>query len=157
VLRILLKFRTVPREPIFEKCSHPWRKAGVLIFPRVLYGGLYGQNLPYKFKNRMVIFGVATSKNQIELPMPGQIWDRIRDPEQTMVLIRPPEFSKTKVFGRRPGRVEQSHSIKSQFKINYFQFWKIPRNYCSIRICKYEAYVWYWYGAAGRPNSMHVC
>ena len=35
-----------------------------------------------------------------------------------MVLIRPPEFSKTKVFGRRPGRVEQSHSIKSQFKIN---------------------------------------
>jgi hypothetical protein len=73
VLRILFKFRTVPREPIFEKCSHPRRKAGVLIFPRVLYGGLYGQNLPYKFKNRMVIFGVATSKNQIELPMPGQI------------------------------------------------------------------------------------
>jgi hypothetical protein len=40
-----------PREPIFEKCSHLQEKGGVLIFFPGLYGGLYGQNLPYKFKN----------------------------------------------------------------------------------------------------------
>ena len=38
-----------------------------------LYGGLYGQNLPYKFKNRTVIYGIATPKNHIELLVPGQI------------------------------------------------------------------------------------
>jgi hypothetical protein len=38
-----------------------------------LYGGLYGQNLPYKFKNRMVISRIATSKNHIELLVSGQI------------------------------------------------------------------------------------
>jgi hypothetical protein len=38
-----------------------------------LYGGLYGQNLPYKFKNRMVISRIATSKNHIELLVRGQI------------------------------------------------------------------------------------
>jgi hypothetical protein len=32
------------------------------------------------FKNRMVISRMATSKNHIELLVPGQIWDRIRDP-----------------------------------------------------------------------------
>jgi hypothetical protein len=36
-----------------------------------LYGGLYGQNLPYKI--RMVISRIATSKNHIELLVPGQI------------------------------------------------------------------------------------
>jgi hypothetical protein len=36
-----------------------------------LYGGLSGQNLTYKFKNRMVIYGIATSKNHIELLVPG--------------------------------------------------------------------------------------
>jgi hypothetical protein len=51
---------------IFEK------KGGADFFPG-LYGGLYGQNLPYKFKNRMVIFRIATSKNHIELLVPGQI------------------------------------------------------------------------------------
>ena len=54
-----------------------------------LYGGLYGQNLPYKFKNRMVIFRIATLKNHIELLVPGQIWawiwDWIRDPGQILV------------------------------------------------------------------------
>jgi hypothetical protein len=46
----------------------------VLIFSPGLYGGLYGQNLPYKFKtNRMVISIIATSKNHIELLVPGQI------------------------------------------------------------------------------------
>jgi hypothetical protein len=41
-----------------------------------LYGGLYGQNLPYKFKNSYGDFQVskvATSKNHIELLVPGQI------------------------------------------------------------------------------------
>ena len=50
-----------------------------------LYGGLYGQNLSYKFKNRIVISGVATSKNHIELLVSGQILDRIRDPGQILV------------------------------------------------------------------------
>jgi hypothetical protein len=36
-------------------------------------------------KNRMVIYGVATSKNHIELLVPDQIWDRIRDPGQILV------------------------------------------------------------------------
>ena len=47
---ILLKFRLQPTWPIFEKCSHLREKGGVLIFFPGLYGGLYGQNLPYKFK-----------------------------------------------------------------------------------------------------------
>jgi hypothetical protein len=38
-----------------------------------VYGGLYEQNLPYKFKNRMVIYKIATSKIHIELLVPGQI------------------------------------------------------------------------------------
>jgi hypothetical protein len=33
----------------------------------------------------MVISGVATSKNHIELLVPGKIWDRIRDPGQILV------------------------------------------------------------------------
>ena len=40
-----------PWRPIFEKGSHIPEKGGVLIFFPGLYGGLYGQNLPYKFKN----------------------------------------------------------------------------------------------------------
>ena len=40
----------VPSWPIFEKSSHLREKGGVLIFFPGLYGGLYGQNLPYKFK-----------------------------------------------------------------------------------------------------------
>jgi hypothetical protein len=44
------QFQIEPREPIFEKCSHLRKKGGVLIFSQGLYGGLYGQNLPYKFK-----------------------------------------------------------------------------------------------------------
>jgi hypothetical protein len=51
-----------------------------------LYGGLYGQNLPYKFKNSYGDFyRIATSKNYIELLVPGQIWDRICDPGQILV------------------------------------------------------------------------
>jgi hypothetical protein len=45
-----IQFPTVPREPIFEKSSHLREKGGVLIFFPGLYGGLYGQNLPYEFK-----------------------------------------------------------------------------------------------------------
>jgi hypothetical protein len=44
---IIQQFQLEPREPIFEKCSHLW---GVLMLFPGLCGGLYGQNLPYKFK-----------------------------------------------------------------------------------------------------------
>ena len=67
-----------------------------------LYGGLYGQNLPYKFKNSYGDFedlNFEKSHTAVELLVPGQILDRICDPEQILVQIRPPEFSKTKVFG----------------------------------------------------------
>jgi hypothetical protein len=56
-------------------------KFGVSVSCPGLYGGLYG----YNFKNRMVISGIATSKNHIELLVSGQIWDRIRDPGQILV------------------------------------------------------------------------
>ena len=55
-----------------------------MLFPG-LCGGLYGQNLPYKFENSYGDFQIATSKNHIELLVPSQIWDRIRDPEQILV------------------------------------------------------------------------
>jgi hypothetical protein len=74
-------------EADFWKMFSSPRKREVLIFSPGLYGGLYGQNLPYKFKNSyagMVISKIATSKNHIELLVPGQIWDRIRDPEQIL-------------------------------------------------------------------------
>jgi hypothetical protein len=105
-----IEFPMVPRRPIFEKCSHLREKGMVLIFFPGLYGGLYGQNLPYKFKNRIVISRIATSKNHIELLVPGQIWDRIGDPERILVEIRPPEFSKTEFFGWRARRIKQKHS-----------------------------------------------
>jgi hypothetical protein len=66
-----IRFPIVPWRPIFEKSSHLREKGGVLIFSPGLYGGLYGQNLPYKFKNRMVISIIATSKNHIELLVPA--------------------------------------------------------------------------------------
>ena len=47
--------------------------------------GCMGRISHTNLKNRMVISGVATSKNHIELLVPGQIWDRIRDPQQIMV------------------------------------------------------------------------
>jgi hypothetical protein len=45
-----IQFWIVPRRPIFKNFSHPREKEGVLFFFPGLYGGLYGQNLPYKFK-----------------------------------------------------------------------------------------------------------
>ena len=45
-----IQFPIVPWRPIFEKSSHLREKGGVLIFSPGLYVGLYGQNLPYKFK-----------------------------------------------------------------------------------------------------------
>jgi hypothetical protein len=39
-----------PSWPNFRKSFHPGEKGGLLIFFPFLYGGLYGQNLPYKFK-----------------------------------------------------------------------------------------------------------
>ena len=53
-----------------------------------LYGGLYGQNLPYKFKKSYGDFrnrNFEKSHRILELLFPGQIWDRIRDPEQILV------------------------------------------------------------------------
>jgi hypothetical protein len=73
----------VPTEPIFEKCSHLREKGRVVIFSPGLYGGLYGQNLPYNnymcriFHTNlnicMVISIIATSKNHIELLVHDQI------------------------------------------------------------------------------------
>jgi hypothetical protein len=42
--------------------------------------GCMGRISHTNLKNRMVIYGVATSKNHIELLVPGQIWDQFRDP-----------------------------------------------------------------------------
>jgi hypothetical protein len=50
VVPVIRHFQMEPREPIFEKCSHLREKGGVQIFFPGLYGGLYGQNLPHKFK-----------------------------------------------------------------------------------------------------------
>ena len=68
-----IEFPVVPTEPIFEKCSHLREKGGVLIFFSGLYGGLYGRISHTNLKIRMVIFRFATSKNHIELLVPGQI------------------------------------------------------------------------------------
>jgi hypothetical protein len=62
-----------PWSPIFEKSSYLREKGGVQIFFPGLYGGLYGQNLPYKFKKSYADSKIATSKNHIELLVPGQI------------------------------------------------------------------------------------
>jgi hypothetical protein len=65
---------------IFEK------KGGVLISPPgFVWWVLYKFNLHTNLKIRMVISGIATSKNHIELLVPGQIWDRICDPGQILV------------------------------------------------------------------------
>jgi hypothetical protein len=50
VVGIIFQLLVQPREPIFEKCSHLREKGGGADFFPGLYGGLYGQNLPYKFK-----------------------------------------------------------------------------------------------------------
>ena len=62
-----------PRRPIFEKCSHLREKGGVQIFSRVCMVGCMGRISHTNLKNRMVIFRIATSKNHIELLVPGQI------------------------------------------------------------------------------------
>jgi hypothetical protein len=68
-----LQFRVVPTWPIFEKSSHLREKGGVLIFFPGLYGGLYGQNLPYKFKKSHGDFQNRNFENHIGLLVPGQI------------------------------------------------------------------------------------
>ena len=62
-----------PRRPIFEKSSHLREKGGVLIFFRVCMVGCMGRISHTNLKIRMVISGIATSKNHIELLVPGQI------------------------------------------------------------------------------------
>ena len=64
---------------IFEK------KGGCWFFPRVCMVGCMGRISHTNLKIRMVISRIATSKNHIELLVPGQIWDRIRDPGQILV------------------------------------------------------------------------
>jgi hypothetical protein len=49
------------------------RKRGGADFPPGLYGGLYGQNLPYKFKKSYGNFQNRNFENHIELLVPGQI------------------------------------------------------------------------------------
>ena len=62
-----------PWSPIFEKSSHLREKGGVLIFSRVCMVGCIGRISHTNLKNRMVISRIATSKNHIELLVPGQI------------------------------------------------------------------------------------
>ncbi len=62
-----------PWRPIFEKCSHLREKGGVLIFFRVCMVGCMGRISHTNLKIRMVISEIATSKNHIELLVPGQI------------------------------------------------------------------------------------
>ena len=63
----------VPTWPIFEKSSHLREKGGVLIFSRVFMVGCMGRISHTNLKKRMVISRIATSKNHIELLVPGQI------------------------------------------------------------------------------------
>ena len=75
-------------EADFWKMFSSPRKREVLIFSPGLYGGLYGHNLPYKFKNSYGDFrnrDFEKSHSFIELLVPGQIWDWIGDPGQIMV------------------------------------------------------------------------
>ena len=78
-----------------------------------LYGGLYGQNLPYKFKNS---YGDLQNCNfekshrttgpRSDLRPDSWSWaNSILD-----TSIRPSISSKPKVFGWRPGRIKQRHS-----------------------------------------------
>jgi hypothetical protein len=58
---------------------------GSVSCPGLLYGGLYVQNLSYKFKNSYGDFRSRNFENHIELLVSGKIWDRIRDPGQILV------------------------------------------------------------------------
>ena len=62
-----------------------FEKKEVQIFFPDLYGGLYGQNLPYKFKKSYGDFQNRNFEKPIELLVPGQIWDWIGDPGQILV------------------------------------------------------------------------
>jgi hypothetical protein len=88
--------------------GHPARMAGadnqrattIWISGRNLrFGPTCRSILPYKIKK---LYGghqtrrIAGSKNHIELLVPGQIRDRIRNPEQILVWIRPSKTSKPK-------------------------------------------------------------
>ena len=69
-----IEFPMEPWRPIFEKMFSSSRKRGGADISPGLYGGLYGQNLPYKFKksySSIVISRIATSKNHIELLRTG--------------------------------------------------------------------------------------
>jgi hypothetical protein len=63
----------VPRRPIFENVLLFEKKGGVRIFARVCMAGCMGRISHTNLKIRMVISRIATSKNHIELLVPGQI------------------------------------------------------------------------------------
>jgi hypothetical protein len=66
VVPVIPQFQMEPREPIFEKCSHlRKKKGGADAFPRFVWWVVWA--------GCMVISGIATSKNHIELLVPGQI------------------------------------------------------------------------------------
>ena len=64
--------------------THFWWQPGVSC--PGLYGGLYGQNLAYKFKKLYGDFYYRNfEKSYWTTGSRGQIWDRIRDTEKIMV------------------------------------------------------------------------
>ena len=59
-----------------------WRQC---VMPGVPIVGCTGRISHTNLKIRMVISGIATSKNHIELLVPGQIWDQICDHRKILV------------------------------------------------------------------------
>ena len=75
------------------------------------------------FKMCVVIFKIVTSKNHIELRVPGKISDRICDPVPILVKIRLPEFSKAKVF---------LGDDKGEFSKGTVRWWWVSQTSCCI-------------------------
>ena len=64
-----------PWSPIFEKCSHLREKRRDSDFFPGLYGVLYGQNLPYKFKNS---YGDFRNRNFEKSHRTTGLWSDLR-------------------------------------------------------------------------------
>jgi hypothetical protein len=76
--------------------------------------GCIGRISHTNLKIRVAIYRIATSKNHIEVLVPGEIWDRFCDPEQTLVKIGLSATSRPEVllvFGWRPAGLTKSHTI----------------------------------------------
>ena len=114
VVQIPLQFRSVPCEPIFEKCSHRFlKKLACWFFPLVCMVGCMARIFHTNLKIRMMISGLVTSRNYIKLLVPGQIWDHIRDPKQILARYDLQNFRK-RIFELRQGRVKQRHSTSTR-------------------------------------------